>query len=142
MCKAQIVIKNVKSNCIAGDGRDIQVTEICAAFMTDLIGTTAYGMRFNSLSNPNADFRKQGRHMFRSSYRRYLEMVAMFFTPQFLKPFNIKFFDHDSSDFLRRVFTETIEQRIKTGAKRGDLIDLLIETRKKQEAEPDKFSFS
>ncbi|KAJ8670407.1 hypothetical protein QAD02_001666 [Eretmocerus hayati] len=117
-------------------GKPLVVKEMCAQFATDLIGTTAFGMNFNSLKDPNAEFRKHGRTVFRSDYKRYWETLSMFFIPPlklFTKP---KFFDGDGSIFLRNTFWEVINERIKTGIKRFDLIDLLVEIKKNQETDP------
>ncbi|NP_001165995.1 cytochrome P450 6AQ4 [Nasonia vitripennis] len=114
-------------------GKPIEIKEICAKFTTDLIGTTAFGMRLNSLTDPNAEFRKNGRRVFRSSFKRYLQLLALFFIPP-LRPYtNAKFFDEKATDFLRTEFWNVINERIKSGFKRDDLLDMLIEIKNNQD---------
>ncbi|NP_001165996.1 cytochrome P450 6AQ5 [Nasonia vitripennis] len=114
-------------------GKPIEIKEICAKFTTDLIGTTAYGMRLNSLTDPNAEFRKSGREMFRSSFMRYLQMLAIFFIPPLRPYINAKFFDVRPTEFLRKAFWHVINERIATGIKRPDLLDMLIEIKNNQD---------
>ncbi|XP_058803146.1 cytochrome P450 6k1-like isoform X2 [Phymastichus coffea] len=114
-------------------GKPVEVKEACANLTTDIIGITAFGLKLNSLINPNAEFRSHGRAMFRSSYVRYLQMLAIFFVPALRRYTNPKFFDDKGSEFLKNTFWYVINERVKTGNKRNDLIDLLIEIRKNQE---------
>lgn len=111
----------------------MEVMELSAKLMTDLIGTTAFGMNFNSLKDPDAEFRKYGREMFRSTFKRYLQLLSILFIPS-LRPYtNAKFFDEEGSKFLRSTFWDVINERIKSGIKRYDLIDMLIEIKNNQE---------
>ena len=108
--------------------------------MTDIIGTVAFAMSFNSLTDPEAEFRKQEREMFKGGLKSY-EMLAIFFVPAFRLFVNAKFFSDKGTNFLRNAFWYVINERIKTGIKRTDLIDIFIEIKKAQETEPDD-SFS
>ncbi|KAJ8683698.1 hypothetical protein QAD02_019490 [Eretmocerus hayati] len=120
-------------------GKPIEVKEMFAKFTTDLIGTTAFGMKFNSLLDPNAEFRKRGKQIFETSYRRYLELIAIFLAPPlriFTKP---TFFEKNNSKFLSDTFWNVINHRMTTGIKRADFIDLLIDIKKSQD---DDFSNS
>lgn len=101
--------------------------------MTDLIGIVAFGLNFHSLTDPNAEFRKQGRTMFRGGYRRYMELMSIFFMPILRLLFNGKFFGDEGTEFLRTSFWQVINQRIESGVKRNDLIDILIDIKKDQE---------
>lgn len=101
--------------------------------MTDIIGTTAFGVKLNSLTNPEAEFRKYGKAMFRSSYKRYLQMLAIFFVPSLRSITNAQFFDDKGSKFMRTSFWDVINERKKTGIKRPDLIEILIEIMKSQD---------
>ncbi|XP_029155011.1 cytochrome P450 6k1-like [Nylanderia fulva] len=107
--------------------KEIDVKDLTAKFATDMIGCTAYGLNVNSLNNPNAEFRKYGKMIFECSYVRGFEILAMFFFPHIVRLAGIKTFGRESSRFLRKVFWETINQRLESGVKKNDLIDILIE---------------
>lgn len=114
---------------LAGKGREIEIKDIAAKFTTDVIGCTAYGLNVNSLNNPDAEFRKHGRMIFDYDNIRGYEMLAVFFLPGLANMTRMNFFGKDASAFLRKVFWDTINQRIESGEKRNDLIDILIELR-------------
>lgn len=115
---------------LEGKGKVVDIKDLCAKFTTDLIATTAYGLKVNSLNNPNAEFRESGRKIFNFTMSRGFEILTMFFMPSLIKIVRPSFFGKESGDFLRRVFWDTIDFRIQSGIKRDDLIDLLIELRK------------
>jgi cytochrome P450 family 6 len=47
----------------ADNNEDIDVRETLGRFMTDIIGSCAYGIDCNSLKNPNSQFRVMGKQM-------------------------------------------------------------------------------
>lgn len=110
--------------------KEIDMKDLCAKFTTDVIGSTAYGLNVNSLNNPNAEFRKYGKMIFDYGYIRGFEMLASFFFPNLARWTNLKTFGKDSSDFLREVFWKTMNQRMESGERRNDLIDILIDLKK------------
>ncbi|XP_011866381.1 PREDICTED: cytochrome P450 6k1-like isoform X2 [Vollenhovia emeryi] len=109
--------------------KEIDIKDITATYATDIIGTAAYGFNVNSLNNPDAEFRKHGRTIFNFNIIRGVEFIAIFFLPSVVKMIGAKMFGKKNSDFLRGVFWEIISQRVKSGGKRNDLIDILIELR-------------
>ncbi|XP_015516411.2 cytochrome P450 6k1 isoform X1 [Neodiprion lecontei] len=112
---------------LGGTGRTIEVKEIAAEFMTDLIGSCAFGLRVNCLNNPDAEFRTCGKNMFQFSYVRSAEFTSIFFIPELVRPLKLKFFSKASTNFMRKVFTETLNKRMESGVRRDDLIDLMID---------------
>lgn len=117
---------------IKGPGDIVELKELCAKYTTDLIGTTAYGLQVNSLNNPDAEFRKCGREIFEFNFYRSIELTSMFFSPQMVKPLGFQFFTKKSAKFLRHAFWDTIKERERSGMKRNDFIDLLIELKNGQ----------
>ncbi|XP_046593944.1 uncharacterized protein LOC107216955 [Neodiprion lecontei] len=126
---------------LEGEGQVLELKEICAKYTTDVIGTCVYGLQVNSLANPNAEFRKYGRRMFDFTWKRGAEMMAIFFIPGITNFFGSTLFEGESSNFMKKVFWETLTTRMRTGLKRNDLIDLLIELRNNQ-TDDDLFQFT
>lgn len=112
---------------MAGNGKTIEVRDLTARFTTDIIGSTAYGLDVNSFKDPDAEFRKYGRMIFHYDTIRGFEMLAIFFLPHVVRLAGIKMFGKEPTDFLRKVFWETLKQRMESGVKRNDLIDILID---------------
>lgn len=126
---------HLNSLCLEGKGKTVDVKDLCAKFTTDLIGTTAYGLKVNCLNNPNAEFRECGKKIFDFTMKRGFEILTMFFMPSLIKIVRPNFFGKESSDFLRKAFWETVHFRMSSGIRREDLIDLLIELKKNHENE-------
>ncbi|KAK0089207.1 hypothetical protein PV326_004555 [Microctonus aethiopoides] len=126
---------------LSGQGKNLEVKEICAKFTTDMIATTAFGLKVNSLNNPDAEFRKCGRDIFETSLFRNIELVTMFFMPEVAGIFGFKFLSKTCSEFLRKTMWSVIVERERSGIKRDDLIDLLIELKKAYHESPDKGDF-
>ncbi|XP_011305245.1 uncharacterized protein [Fopius arisanus] len=124
-----------------GDNIVMEMKELCSKYTTDLIGTTAFGLKVNSLNNPDAEFRKRGRAIFNFTFYRNIEVTSMFFAPHIAKSLKFQFFSPDTSNFLRTAVWDTLNERERSGIKRGDLIDLLLELKKTQAPGPEKELF-
>ncbi|XP_076618276.1 cytochrome P450 6k1-like [Colletes latitarsis] len=121
--------------------KEVEMKELCASFTTDMIGSTAFGLRVNSLQDPKAPFREVGRQIFGYDFFRGMEFLIIFFMPHLTKYTGAKFFGKEPSKFLRTVFWDVINDRIASGQKRHDLIDLLIDLKVKHEADGDLGGF-
>lgn len=51
------------------NGEAIDIKEFFARFTTDVIGSCAFGVECNSLTNPDSEFRKYGKLIFESTFR-------------------------------------------------------------------------
>ncbi|KAL7304515.1 hypothetical protein TKK_0003304 [Trichogramma kaykai] len=120
-----------------GEGKSVEldVKEICAKFTTDVIGITAYGMRFDALSDENSYIRKVGRTVFTKSYRRYMEYLSVLLVPSIVNVFGFRMLGKASSRFLSDLFHRAMKERLDSGVKRADLLDFLIDLKKEQENE-------
>lgn len=127
---------------LEGNGKTIEVRELTAKFATDIIGSTAYGLDVNSFKNPNAEFRKYGKMIFHYDTYRSFEMLAIFFLPTIVRLTRIKMFGKEPTDFMRKVFWETLTQRMKSGLKRNDLIDILLELKNNNNNDEDLKDFT
>ncbi|CAD6240451.1 GSCOCT00008795001.2-RA-CDS, partial [Cotesia congregata] len=116
----------MESHNFQGNGGIIEVKELSARFTTDMISTTAFGIRANCLNKPNAEFRESGRRIFHPTLYRNFEAMSLFFAPQLATPLGLKFVPKESAKFLRNSLWEVINERERSGSKRGDLIDALI----------------
>lgn len=88
-----------------------------------------FGMKLNALSNPDAEFRKEGKKHFVNSYKRYFSLLSLFFMQWIAHRIGINFFDPEMTAFFKRAIIETMNERIKSKTKRNDLVDYLIELR-------------
>lgn len=109
----------------------IDAKDLFANLATDMIGNTAFGLNVNSVTNPESEFRKMGRTIFDVNIVRGIQLFIGFYYPELCKLACVTAVGSEGTVFFRKVFWDTINQRIESGENRGDLIDILIELRKK-----------
>lgn len=109
-------------------GKIVEIKELCTKFTTDVIGSTAFGLSTNSFKDSDVEFYKHGKIIF--GIERSFELFMTIFMPTLSRLAGLKFFGKQAGAFLRKVFWETIAQREKSGEKRNDLIDILIELKR------------
>ncbi|KAH8348768.1 hypothetical protein KR084_010851 [Drosophila pseudotakahashii] len=115
-----------------------EIKEICAQFSTDSIATIAFGIRANSLQNPNAEFRNHGRKLFTFTVSRAKDFFVAFFLPKLVSLFRIQIFTQDFAQFMRSTIGHVMQERERSGLLRNDLIDVLVGLRKEAAEEPSK----
>ncbi|XP_067628160.1 probable cytochrome P450 6g2 [Eurosta solidaginis] len=113
----------------------IEVKEGNSLYTTDVIAITAFGLKANSLNDPNGIFRKSGKEMFYFTWFRSIEFKAFFFLPILVKICGFKVFSKQASIFLRNMINDVIAERIRTGNVRNDLIDILVKFKIEAEEE-------
>lgn len=107
-----------------------EVREICALFTTDVFVSTAFGLNANSLQNPNCEFRTEGKKIFHLTLLRTFEGLIVLFFPHLVNVFRCRVFTKEASKFIRDSIRYTIQEREKSDAIRGDLIDTLVALKK------------
>ncbi|XP_058057479.1 probable cytochrome P450 6a20 [Anopheles bellator] len=116
----------------------LDMKELLARFMTDVIGSCAFGIECNSLENPNSQFRVMGKRMINLPK---LKALKVFFAMMFRRParaLGVRFNDKDVSDFFFTVVRDTIRYREVNGIRRNDFMQLLIDMMKKESNEADE----
>ncbi|KAK7789229.1 hypothetical protein R5R35_007054 [Gryllus longicercus] len=107
----------------------VEMKDVVAKFTTDVIGTCAFGLQFNSLADPDSEFRRMGKAIFEPSLSLAIRETVGMFIPQIDRI--IKLPPTHVADFFIRVVKETVDYREKNNIKRNDFMQLLIELRNK-----------
>uniref|UniRef100_A0A1B0CSW2 Cytochrome n=1 Tax=Lutzomyia longipalpis TaxID=7200 RepID=A0A1B0CSW2_LUTLO len=111
---------------IKSESREYEVKELAAFFTIDAIAISAFGVKANSLLNPNGEFYKNAKKCFDFHWKRAIEAATCFFLPELAILFRMKMFSKETNEFLRSSINFVIQERIRSGIKRNDLIDVLI----------------
>lgn len=106
---------------------ELELKEFCALYTTDVIATVAFGIQANSFKDPNGQFRSNGREIFRFNFHRAMHFIVVFFLPHLVPYVRAKVVPIEQTEFLRSTFNYVLAEREKSGKKRHDLIDILIE---------------
>lgn len=116
------VVKDLQST------NDIEISEWLARFTTDVIGNIAFGIDCNCIENPETEFRKHGKNIFRidtpflalkmlfvNSFQKFSRLTGLMINPK------------DASDFFLKIFGDTIKYREESKAERNDFVKLLLQ---------------
>ncbi|KAJ4433074.1 hypothetical protein ANN_15331 [Periplaneta americana] len=118
--------------------KPIEVKQTIAKYATDVISTCAFGIESNCLVNPKAEFQEFSSKIFHFSTYRSFEFMSLFMLPMVVQLMNVKFFQRQTTEFLRQVFTDTMTQREKQEIVREDFMDLLIQLKNKGRVDDEK----
>ncbi|KAF5308790.1 hypothetical protein FQR65_LT06023 [Abscondita terminalis] len=109
------------------DNNAVDVKEIFGKFATNVITSCAFGLNAHSFQNHNAPFRKCARALFDNNLKSGFYQSCYFVAHTLVKLFNFPFIDREATNFMRRVFWETISQRERSKEIRHDIIDVIME---------------
>lgn len=101
--------------------------EIAARFTTDAIGSCAFGINMNALSDEGSKFRQIGKKMFESDFRRRLLGTVKETMPWLYNLLGFVIPQTEVTTFLTNLVSETIKYRKENNIVRPDFINVLME---------------
>uniref|UniRef100_B4MR39 GK21991 n=1 Tax=Drosophila willistoni TaxID=7260 RepID=B4MR39_DROWI len=116
----------------------LAIKDLCARFTTDLIATIAFGLKANSLNQLDSEFFKSNQAIFAPNLGRAFDFTIIFTLPALATLARVKVFSKKTSEFIRNSINYVLSEREKSGARRNDLIDILLAMKKEAAAHPDK----
>ncbi|KAJ1530199.1 hypothetical protein ONE63_005126 [Megalurothrips usitatus] len=112
----------------AAPGETVSMLDMSARYSIDVIGSCAFGIQANALTEPETEFRVMGERAMRFSAIR---LLSFFLPPRvsalMRKYLNVTMFDKDVTRFFNSVFEENFQFRQQSDVKRHDFVDLLLE---------------
>ena len=109
----------------------IEIKDILARYSTDIISSCAFGIKCNSLENPDAEFRVWGRKIFQPTAKGRILGILNFLIPSFTKMFKVNIFPTDVSKYFRAMVKDTVEYREANNIQRKDFMQLMIQLKNK-----------
>lgn len=110
---------------------ELEISEWSARFTTDVIGNIAFGIDCNCIDNPETEFRKHGRNVFRvDTPFSAIKMLFVNSFQSFSRYMGLMINEKKSSEFYLKIFSETIKHREESGDDRNDFIKLLLQMKK------------
>lgn len=107
----------------------LEVRNVLGNYSTDVIGTCAFGLQLNAVSDDDSTFRKYGKTLFKPSVRLLLREFCLMISPALLNVVKLKDFPADATEFFRSAFHETIAYREKNKIVRNDFVQMLMQAR-------------
>jgi cytochrome P450 family 6 len=119
---------------IASGNEPVECRELTAKYTTDVIGSCAFGIEMNALSDQDSEFRKMGRKVFSPTWTNILRLRMRQMFPWLYEMLGSILPQTAVNKFFTRVIVETMDYRETNNIVRSDFIDMLRELKKN----PDK----
>jgi cytochrome P450 family 6 len=113
---------------------ELNLKYICDLLYIDNISSIAFGVEAHSLDNVDAEIQKVFRTITDSTFKRGIEFSATFLIPIVMKLFRLKTYGSFVTNFIYKFIPEVINERIKSGQKRNDIIDVMVELKKEDKS--------
>ncbi|KAG7196585.1 hypothetical protein KM043_013078 [Ampulex compressa] len=118
-------------NASSVEDRPIEIRELATKFTIDVIGSCAFGIQINALSDEDSEFHKAAKKLSRPSYKATLWRMLRTAMPGLYKLLGVQVIDPQVTRFFKDVVSQVIELRENHGVRRHDFMDLLIELKNK-----------
>ncbi|XP_011866671.1 PREDICTED: cytochrome P450 6k1-like [Vollenhovia emeryi] len=115
----------------------ITIKDTFYKYTTDVISSVAFGIRMNCFNTPSPEFYINSRKAFPQTFLRSVQFFFRFFLPKIGKLLGGAILG-DYTDYFRKVFWDSMDNRSITKIKRGDLIDSLVQLK---DEKPDNINF-
>ncbi|XP_017888037.1 probable cytochrome P450 6a14 [Ceratina calcarata] len=112
----------------------IECRELTAQFTTDVIGSCAFGIETNAMSEEESEFRKMGRKVFAPSVAQIIKFRLRQAVPWLLTLLSYILPPSDIVQFFTKTIVGTMNYRKENNIERPDFVNMLMELKK----HPDK----
>ncbi|XP_072764620.1 uncharacterized protein [Anoplolepis gracilipes] len=119
---------------VAQTGDRIEIKDWFGRYSTDIIMSTAFGVKSNCIEEGDNEFRYWGKTMFEE---HPFWSVLSAFMPQVLVFFSIPFLDRGVTKFFTQIFQNNVKYRQTHNIVKYDFMNLLIQLMEKGYVEPD-----
>ncbi|KAL1509582.1 hypothetical protein ABEB36_004294 [Hypothenemus hampei] len=110
---------------------ELEMKDAFSRFTNDVIASSAFGIKVDSLKEPNNTFYAMGKAITNfSSFLVTLKAIIFSVVPKIFKYLKISIVDSTPLQFFHKIIKETIKVREEKNIVRKDMINLLLETRK------------
>ncbi|EZA50778.1 hypothetical protein DMN91_001383 [Ooceraea biroi] len=111
--------------------RAIEVRELATKFTIDVIGSCAFGIQINALTDEECEFHRMVKRLSKPSYKATLWRMLRTAVPKLYKLLGVQVIDPSVTRFFKGVVSQMISQRENNCIRRHDFMDLLIELKNK-----------
>ncbi|TGZ57218.1 putative cytochrome P450 6a20 [Temnothorax longispinosus] len=113
----------------------IEIKDIFARYTTDIIMSTAFGIRSNCIEEPNNEYRIQGKNILKIKIIRFILSMSI---PKIMDIFSIPLTDRRITSFYTNIFRDNVEYKQVHKIIKHDFKNLLIQIMEKDYVDDDK----
>ncbi|KAJ8928371.1 hypothetical protein NQ314_019102 [Rhamnusium bicolor] len=109
----------------------VEMKDIFTRYTSDVIATTAFGIKVDSLAEANNEFYLMGKDATDfTTFSKTMKFFAFFMSPKISKVLRLRLFSNEMTNYFRQLINDTIKVREEKAIVRPDMIHLLMEARK------------
>ncbi|KAL0116398.1 hypothetical protein PUN28_009785 [Cardiocondyla obscurior] len=112
----------------------VEIKDIFTRYTTDVIMSSAFGIRSNCIENSNSEHRTQGKNILKIKIIWYVLFTVM---PKIMDFFSIPILDQRVSNFYLNMFEETVKYRKTHKLLRHDFMNILMQLMEKDHLDED-----
>lgn len=116
--------KEISSNSSKHKSQEYNMMELMSRLGNDVIGSTAFGLKMNSFTEPNNRFYKAGTALAYAILSLKTFFVLAF--PRISKWLQLSVISTENNQFFRNIIRDTVEERKKNNVIRNDMLHLLL----------------
>ncbi|KAG8239231.1 hypothetical protein J437_LFUL018495 [Ladona fulva] len=109
---------------------EVEMKEMAAQYTTDVVSSSAFGLKSGAIRNPECEFRRVGRKLLEPTPTHALALLIILINPTLANFLRLRFFPKDITDFFRGLVKEVVSRREATGVTRNDFLHLLVQVSK------------
>ncbi|XP_065214918.1 probable cytochrome P450 6a14 [Planococcus citri] len=119
---------------------EIEMKDLMARYTVDVISSCAFGLRTNSLRNPDAEFKRMGVQALAPTAWTRVKNILVAIAPRLVFFLKIRTFDDQVTEFFHRIVRETVQYREENNVTRNDFLHQALQLRNQDESEAKKES--
>lgn len=116
-----------RQQCNGSHTVDVEAKDIFSKYTTDVIATSAFGIKVNSFENGANEFYCFGKKIMTFNAWTMVRVTLCQIAPKLMQWTGIQMFDRKSTSYFRALVQEMIEVRSKRNIFRPDMINLMIQ---------------
>nr|ULR85615.1 cytochrome P450 [Spodoptera frugiperda] len=121
------------------DKKDVEMKQTIGHFTLEVIGACAFGIKCDAMSDENAHFFKVAEKFdYMPMHKRIMLYFILIFVPQLIRYLNFSFLNLDSSKELVRILNVAKDERQKSGVKKNDFLQILVDFSENEKSESEK----
>ncbi|XP_055326850.1 uncharacterized protein LOC129580438 [Sitodiplosis mosellana] len=127
---ADEIMKHFLKQAKSGEKINIEMKDFFSRYTNDVIATCAFGIKVNSIAEPNNDFFLNSKKMMNfTSFWNSIKFVIFLSMPQLAKIFKLRLINGTVTDEFKSMILDTMAMRQNNNIYRPDMINMLMQAR-------------